>query len=370
MSLRILLIGAGSVAFAGAGVYFAGYGNSPGPRTRTGSVPQSPASMPATPGVSASAIMPVVWPTPYPGLEKPDADIGYLQATASGDPRSGSFGMVRSGGAQFHEGWDIRPVARDKRGEATDPIVAVIPGRIVHANAVANGAYGRYVVIEHAVSPGLTLYSLYAHLAQVTPGLKPGNQVAAGDKLGIMGRSDGKGGFPRERAHLHFEIGLRLGDRFDRWYAAQKIPDPNLHGNFNGLNLAGLNPAGLFRLAREHRGKVPAAELVRWVREQPVAVVVETPATLRLPNFLSRATALGPANQPAQRATGWRIGFTVHGAPVKWEPIVTAPAQPRLVLVDATCAAEARRRNLISTDKRGRHEIDKTLATALALTLE
>ena len=77
-------------------------------------------------------------------------------------------------------------------------------------------SYGRYIVLVHS---GKTpaLYSLYAHMRIIEPHLEPGGVVAAGETLGIMGRS-AIYAIPKERAHLHFEIGLQLSESFRRWY--------------------------------------------------------------------------------------------------------------------------------------------------------
>ena len=61
--------------------------------------------------------MQLVWPTPNTGWADRKPLETYLQHAGSGDPESGSFGSVRSGGHQFHEGLDIKCVSRDRRGE-------------------------------------------------------------------------------------------------------------------------------------------------------------------------------------------------------------------------------------------------------------
>src|SRR5690606_15016547 len=155
----------------------------------------------------ASAALELMWPTPDPAFAKGEPLISMLQATASGDPESGGFGCVRNGGHRFHEAIDLKPVMPRKKGEATDPVYAVLEGQVVHV-AAKNGqsGYGRYVVLEHK-RDGLLVYTLYAHLAAVAPGIEKGMKVQAGTVLGTMGRSATGYSIPRERAHLHFEIG-------------------------------------------------------------------------------------------------------------------------------------------------------------------
>lgn len=363
---RSAVLGAGVAVTVGAAAFFVTDGASP--RASRPVVSARAEAAPAEVVAPADPSVRVVWPTPYPRLTLPLSDTGYLQPTVSGNPASGGFGMVRDGGARFHEGLDIRPVARDRRGEPADDVLAAMDGRIAYVNPRANGAYGKYVVLEHSPAPGLLLYTLYAHLAEPDPRVRAGLAVRAGTRLGLMGRTDAKGGFPRDRAHLHFEIGLRLSNNFARWYAGRRFPDPNLHGDFNGLNLAGLDPAEFFRFVLENGGAPKASAITRWVRERPVSVVVETPGGARTPNFLTRNAALATA-RPAP-AVGWRIGFTAYGAPVSWQPLALAPPSARVTLVDGPLAADARRRGLITAAKRGGRAPGSTLETAPELACE
>src|SRR5215213_11223432 len=70
----------------------------------------------------------LVWPTPSTAWAEGKPPSEWLQHAGSGDPESGGFGGVRSGGSQFHEGMDIKPVARDRRGEPLDEVFAAMPG--------------------------------------------------------------------------------------------------------------------------------------------------------------------------------------------------------------------------------------------------
>src|SRR3954466_806033 len=105
----------------------------------------------------------IVWPTPNPAWAegKPIGD--FLQHAGSGDPESGKFGGVRSGGSQFHEGIDIKCVSRDRHGEPTDAVFAAMDGVVRHINASAgDSSYGRYIVLEHPQATP-AVYTLYAH---------------------------------------------------------------------------------------------------------------------------------------------------------------------------------------------------------------
>lgn len=307
----------------------------------------------------------VVWPTPYPYFKEGADPLRWLQATASGKPESGGYGMIREGGARFHEGVDIRPVApRDRKGEPTDRVVAAMRGTVMHANATPNGAYGRYVVIEHRIG-GLTLYTLYAHLASLDAAVRPGRTLDAGEPVGVMGRSDAKGGFPKERAHLHFEVGLRLSSRFGRWYSGRRYPDPNLHGEFNGINLAGMNPIGFFNFIRANEGAPLTSAVESWVKGNTVTVLADVPAP-GLPDILTRNPAL-VVDGPVRAAPAWRVGFTADGVPVRWQPLKSAPRALTIVAVDGAGSLEARRAGLVVAKGRGSFMPGSKLETALEL---
>ena len=77
----------------------------------------------------------IVWPTPSTAWAEGRPPREYLQHAGSGEWESGGFGGVRSGGNQFHEGIDIRPVARDRRGGPTDEIFAAMAGTVRHVSS-------------------------------------------------------------------------------------------------------------------------------------------------------------------------------------------------------------------------------------------
>src|SRR3954471_9335673 len=90
----------------------------------------------------------LAWPTPNQAWAQGKPVSEYLQHAGSGDPESGGFGGVRSGGAQFHEGIDIKCVSRDRHGEPLDAVFAAMDGVVRHINASAgDSSYGRYIVI-------------------------------------------------------------------------------------------------------------------------------------------------------------------------------------------------------------------------------
>ena len=79
--------------------------------------------------------------------------------------------------------------------------------------------------------------------------VEPGQSVRQGQPLGIMGFTGA--GIDRERAHTHFEVCMMLSKNFEQWHAVNFPRDPNRHGIYNGLNLAGVDPAGLLLAAHK-----------------------------------------------------------------------------------------------------------------------
>ena len=226
--------------------------------------PPAPAAVPAAPEVPP-APPPPVWqrlvpPTPQKNLLTPDVP-GVLQPTGSGRLESAKFGSTRTnlrGGAAFHEGVDIAPTARDRKGAATDPVYAVAEGRVAFVNSIAgNSSYGKYVIIEHP-DPSLgtiakrdgsavpaVVYTLYGHLADIRFGIRPGRAVQPGEEIGTMGNtSNTSPPIPRDRSHLHWEVGFLLNRRYEIMSREQKLkPD---FGNYNGGNLFGFDPLDFF----------------------------------------------------------------------------------------------------------------------------
>ena len=100
----------------------------------------------------------------------------FFAPTAPDKPwTTGTFGCVRSDGWQMHEGLDIRSLQHDKRGEPTDPVMATADGTVVYFNTRPSlSNYGNYLVIRHVIE-GLEIYSLYAHLSAIRPGLEIGD---------------------------------------------------------------------------------------------------------------------------------------------------------------------------------------------------
>jgi len=296
-----------------------------------------------------------LWPLPEDPLDKGLDYPEFTQPTASGEPESALFGCIRNGGNRFHEAVDLAPVLRRKGGEPTDPVVAIYDGVVRHVSHVAgNSSYGRYVVIEH---PGedLAVFSLYAHLSRIEKGLEPGQEIKAGQRLGIMGRSAGGYSIPRERAHLHLEIGLRLTDSFEDWYRRQAYDSENHHGAFNGMNLVGWDPLDFYRACREGRVESPLG----YIERLPPAVAVHVYSTRR-PDFLVRyPELLLPGCDPSEQA-GWEVLLTAWGLPLSFKPLrqgdlngVVNPGDISVVGVNREALSRYECREIV-TEKRGR----------------
>ncbi|MBI4622515.1 MAG: M23 family metallopeptidase, partial [Verrucomicrobia bacterium] len=265
----------------------------------------------AAAGVAVAAErLELVWPTSDSAWAagRPVAEL--LQHAGSGDPMSGAFGGVRSGGAQFHEGIDIRCVARDRRGEPVDRVLAAMAGVVRHINAAAGeSSYGRYIVLEH-LEETPAVYTLYAHLAPIASGLRVGDRVARGQTIATMGHSSGGYMIPKDRAHLHFEIGLMITQDFQAWYDRQKFGSRNDHGLWNGLNLMGVDPLAFFDDWRAQR--INAVQ--DFFAGMKTAVRLRI-ATHRTPDFVRRYPSLLTKPPPMGLVAGWEIRFNWTGIP-------------------------------------------------------
>ncbi|MDZ4374662.1 MAG: M23 family metallopeptidase, partial [Phenylobacterium sp.] len=92
------------------------------------------------------------------------------------------------GSGRLHEGVDISAASGV-------PVIVAADGVVIEAGE--KGGYGRYVAVRHA--EGLTTY--YAHLGAITPSVRPGLAVRAGQTVGRVGSTGVSTG-----PHLHFEI--------------------------------------------------------------------------------------------------------------------------------------------------------------------
>ncbi len=276
----------------------------------------------------------MLWPTPNPAFMEGKDYHAWAQDTGTGDPHSGLFGCVRDDGHKFHEGIDIKPVQRNRAGEPLDAITAAFAGQVAYIEAEpSSGAYGRYIVLEHPHAD-VPVYTLYAHLASIEPGLRVGQGVAAGATIGKMGHS----AVPPIRAdlaHMHFEIGLRLSDNFQPWYDGKKFGSKNTHGLYNGYNLLAFDPVPFYTAVRDGKFKT----FKDYIRGLPTAFKLRV-TTAKVPDFILRYPALLTKPVPTGGVAGWDIDFTWYGLPKEWTPLpkgtagLTKPGDIALVSYD------------------------------------
>ncbi len=255
----------------------------------------------------------IVWPTSMDRATIHTLE-DFAQPTIAGKAESAGFGMVRDNRHRFHEGIDIRPIARAPNGEPLDRIFSAMKGTVAYINQPLNGPYGRYVILYHPEAE-IPIYSLYAHLAVIEKGLKVGDKIPRGTAIATMGHTSiSPTAIPKERAHLHFEVGLVLSTAFEVWYKNQ--PDlhesANQHGIWNGQNLAGFDPTIV--LGRS------SVNLLDSVRSLPTALAV-TLRTKRPPDFILRYPGLMATPSDPTKAAGWYVEFTWHGLPKRWTPL-------------------------------------------------
>ena len=229
--------------------------------------------------VRASA-QPFLLPTANHALFEPGGEERFFVGTVGKPWTSGTFGCVRSEGWQLHEGLDIRCLQRDRRGEPIDPVLATADGTVAYINrrpSLSN--YGNYLLLRHQIE-GVEIYSLYAHLKEIRPGLQHGDAVKAGETVATMGRTTNtREGISRERAHVHFELDLIVNERFPAWYRKTFPNQRNDHGGWNGQNLLGLDPRLLLLEQHERGAKFSLVEFIRhqtelcrvWVRDANLA---------------------------------------------------------------------------------------------------
>ncbi len=257
-------------------------------------------------------------PTANQALFQPGGEERFFTPTTGKTWTSGQFGCVRSDGHQFHEGIDIKCLARDRHGEPTDPIMASADGVVAYASRhPGNSNYGNYLVLRHQID-GLEIYTLYAHLSEIRADLKPGDSVRGGEVVATMGRtSNTRQAITKDRAHVHFEVDLVVNERFATWYSQHYAGQRNDHGNFHGHNLLGVDPAALLWDEAKLRG---GFNMARFLQYQPEMCRVLVRAT-SFP-WVKRYAALIQPNPVAARegTVGYELALTFNGIPVRIIP--------------------------------------------------
>jgi murein DD-endopeptidase MepM/ murein hydrolase activator NlpD len=259
---------------------------------------------------SIFAQSPFQFPTANHALYEIGNELKFFAPTAPDKPwTSGSFGCVRDNGTRMHEGLDIRHLQTDKRGEPTDPVMATANGTVVYFSTKPSlSNYGNYLVIRHVIE-GIEIYSLYAHLSAIRPGLKIGEQVKAGEVIATMGRTSNAETILKERAHVHFELNVLVNDNFATWFKKNST-ERNDHGEWNGQNLNGLDPREI--LLAEHN-PVTKFSLLNFIRSQTELCRVLVRAT-DFP-YLKRYAALVLKNPVSEKqgVAGYEIALNYNG---------------------------------------------------------
>ncbi|MFT5470296.1 MAG: murein DD-endopeptidase MepM/ murein hydrolase activator NlpD [Verrucomicrobiales bacterium] len=221
---------------------------------------------------------------------------------------------------RFHEGVDIRPVRRDKAGKPLDDVRSIAKGKVVHTNTVSSrSSYGNYVVVEHDWGHG-PFYSLYAHLMSVS--VKPGQQVSNSSTLGRLGYTGN--GLNVERSHLHMELNLLLSSRFEKWHDKHHT-SPNHHGLYNGINMVGIDIAGLLIRHREN----PNITIPEFIAGMNVYYKVLVPNKGKM-ELLERYPWIGKNLHLARGNPSWEIHFSKSGVPIAVVPFAEKVNQARV----------------------------------------
>jgi len=298
------------------------------------------------PGVVRSGPLGLVLPTDNDAIFSSDPSGFYMYTDRNFEgvltkPWSGGgYGFTRdqkrtAGGillTRLHEGVDIRPLRRDASGEPLDEVRAISEGTVVYVTESASQSnYGRYVVVHHDWGDG-PFFSLYAHLGGAT--VKAGQRVAAGETVGRMGYTGA--GINRERAHVHLELNMILSDRFQLWYG-HHFTSKNHHGIYNGINLTGLDIAGLFT-AHKANPMLSIPEFLAKQAEIHYKVLVPKSGDL---DFLRRYPWLGRDLEKVRDPQSWEISFAATGVPLEIRPSMQSPTAPVVTYVKPSQANHA-----------------------------
>ena len=260
-----------------------------------------------------------------------------FEGKASKPWTAGQYGYVRNLrrtregiiGTKFHEGIDIRPMKRDSAGRPLDYIRAIAKGEIAYVNNDARGSnYGKYVVVRHHLGPNLgAFYSLYAHLDNAN--CVVGQAVDAGTIIAKMGYTGS--GINRERAHLHLEFSVMTQSDFNNWYA-HYIGANNVHGNYNGLNMNGLNIAELF--IRHNKDK--SLKLSDFINKIPVYYKVTVPRKGGAALDIALRHPWIRKGDHSKATPSWEISYASSGFPLAVTPSLRKTNGPVVSYVKPT----------------------------------
>jgi len=284
-------------------------------------------------GSLAMAAIDLVLPTENQRLFSGEPEKFYMYVDRYFDDKhtqpweGGSYGYVRTSmrlgdqviQTKFHEGIDIAPIKRDKAGNPLDLVCSIAEGKVAYISSISGRSnYGKYVVIEHNWDNS-PVYSLYAHLADITCNLN--DPVSKGAVLGRMGYTGE--GITRVRAHVHLEIALKLSGRFSEWAPKQL----NYHGNFNGMNLAGADVAGYFLAHKAN----PNLTFSQFLASYPAYYKVTMPNSGTI-DIATRYPWLIRSNT-AKASSSWEVSFSETGMPLAIFASDRRVTQPTITMV-------------------------------------
>jgi hypothetical protein len=123
---------------------------------------------------------------------------------------------------------------------------------------------------------------------------------------------------------VHLELNLMLSRQFESWHTTFFPNEPNRHGLYNGLNLAGLDIARLY-LALQKR---PDLTIPDFLAEEETLYRVLVPASKNfdLAKFYPWMVSQKPAGGPAS----WEVSFNRAGVPLKIQPGSKPVSEPEL----------------------------------------
>jgi len=258
------------------------------------------------------------FPTANHELLNDDGETNFFTATNPQRPwTSGAFGCVRNSGKRLHEGIDIKCLKRDDNGEPIDIVMASRSGKVVHINrnsSVSN--YGKYVVLIHELGD-LPIYTLYAHLRSVDKSLNVGDSRDTGATLGTLGRTTNTNeGISKERAHLHFEIGVQVNAKFNEWFDRWYVDGRNFHGNWNGRNLLGLDAAEILK-----RANAGSFEILEHLKNEAALCRLiifrqDFDWLKRFPDLIIDDNA-----QREEEIQVWEVDLNFSGIPIRMAPV-------------------------------------------------
>ena len=165
--------------------------------------------------------------------------------------------------------------------------------------------------------------SLYAHLREIKAAV--GAKVEAGAVIGVLGYTGT--GIDQRRAHTHVELNVFLSSRFEAWHDAQ-FKTPNHNGLYNGMNLTGLDLAGLFLALQKNPAMSAAQHVTQTAPFYRVAVPGTAPMEI-LKNYPWLCHDVVPEGPPPS----WEITFSAWGLPVNVRAGAQKVSQPVLLWV-------------------------------------